>query len=358
MVGLLAFGRRCKLARMSLTIVGAGAIGGTLGAYLARAGTPVLLVDQDEDHVAAMQARGLTIQGFAETFTTKVTACTPRELSGPLDTVLLAVKSQHTESALRVVAPLLATHSSVVSLQNGLCERIIAGRIGPERTVGCFVNFSADYLEPGLILYGGAGSLYLGEIDGRISERVQVLQRLLSAWGTATVTGNIWGYLWGKLGYANMLFATALADETMADVIDRYRPLMVELAAEVYAVADREGITVEPFDGVEPSLYYPAGQRSLPAIERSLDDLVARRRRDQKSKSGIWRDLAVRRRKTEVDEQLGMAVESGARHGLPMPLTRRLVSMIHDLEDGRRLMAWGNLDELEALRRDTYREPA
>jgi 2-dehydropantoate 2-reductase len=343
---------------MHYTVVGAGAIGGTIGAYLARAGESVQLVDRDEAHVAAMRAHGITIQGFAETFTAPVDAVTAKALSGPLRTVLLAVKAQHTREALAGIAHLLAPDSAVVSLQNGLCERIIAETIGPERTVGSFVNFSADYLEPGLIAYGGAGSLYLGELDGRDSERVHALQRALSHWGTVSITDNIWGYLWGKMGYGNMLFATALADETMADVIDRYRPLMVELACEIYEVAAREGVRVEPFDDVEPSLFYPRERRRADAIARSLDGLVARRRRDLKSKSGIWRDLAVRRRKTEVDEQIGLAAQIGAAYGLPMPLTRAVVAMIHELEDGRRAMAWSNLDELDALRRATYSESA
>jgi 2-dehydropantoate 2-reductase len=339
---------------MELTIVGAGAIGGTIGAYLARSGTPVRLVDRDEAHVAAMRERGLTIQGFAETFTVPVEASTPEELAEPLDTVLLAVKSQHTVEAVTAIKPLLAREAAVVSLQNGLCERTIAELIGTERTVGAFVNFSADYLEPGLITYGGSGSLYLGELDGRSSGRVRALQEALSCWGAVQVTANIWGYLWGKMGYANMLFATALADATMADAIDRYRPLMVELAGEIYEVAAREGVQVEPFDGVVPSLYYPRERRHPQEIERSLDALVARRRRDQKSKSGIWRDLAVRRRKTEVDQQIGLAAAIGASHDLPMPLTHRLVALIHELEEGRRAMSWQNLDELDALRRTVY----
>ena len=339
---------------MDLTIVGAGAIGGTVGAYLARAGERVRLVDRDRAHVEAMRERGLTIRGFAETFTVPVEACAVEELTGPLDTVLLAVKAQHTEEALASVAHLLTPGSSVVSLQNGLCEQIIAATIGAERTVGCFVNFSADYLEPGIIAYGGVGSLYLGELDGRRSERIEALRRVLSHWGTVTLTGNIWGYLWGKLGYADMLFATALADETMADVIDRYRPLMVELAGEIYAVAAREGVAVEPFDNVEPSLFCPREGRQGAAIGASLDALVERRRRDLKSKSGIWRDLAVRHRTTEVDQQIGMAAERGAAHGLPMPLTRRLVTMIHELEQGSRAMSWENLDELDALRGKLY----
>jgi 2-dehydropantoate 2-reductase len=343
---------------MTLTIVGAGAIGGTVGAYLAQAGKSVRFVDQDVAHVAVMREHGLTIQGFANLSTGPLDAVTPDELIGPLDTVLLAVKAQHTEAALRKIIPLLTPTSTVVSLQNGLCERIIGELIGAERTVGSFVNFSADYLGPGVIVYGGPGSLYLGELDGEESARVQALKQALSAWGDVKITTNIWGYLWGKMGYANMLFATALADETMADVIDRYRPLMVELAAEIYAVSTREGVRVEPFDNVEPSLFYPRENRRADQIERSFDQLIERRRRDLKTKSGIWRDLAVRKRKTEIDQQVGLVTEIGAGYGLPMPLTRALVTMIHDLENGRRVMSWDNVEELDALRRATYGEAA
>ncbi len=168
------------------------------------------------------------------------------------------------------------------------------------------------------------------------------------------MTDNIWGYLWGKLGYANMLFGTALTDETMADIIDRYRPLMVELAAEVYEAAALEGVRPEPFDNVEPSLYYPRETQDWDRINASLDDLVARRRVDKKARSGIWRDLAVRKRRTtEVDEQIGAALRIGRAGGLPMPLTDRLVTMIHELEDGVRQRALASIDELELLRRSS-----
>jgi 2-dehydropantoate 2-reductase len=333
-----------------VTIVGAGAIGGTVGAYLARAGRDVLLVDADAAHVAAMQRDGLEIQAFDETLRTPVAATSPDGLDGPLELVLLAVKAQHTGDAIARLAPLLAHDGTVVSLQNGLCERAIAAAVGPERTVGALVNFSADYLEPGVIAYGGPGTLKLGELDGRDSERLEALAELLSPWGTVQTTGNVWGYLWGKLGYASMLFATALTDETMADAIDARRALMVELATEIYEVAAREGVTPEAFDDVEPGLYHPREARRWEAIDASLDKLVARRRRDQKSRSGIWRDLAVRKRRTEADQQIGLAADIGAGHGLPLPLTRRLVAMVHELEDGTRQRRLENLEELDAVR--------
>jgi 2-dehydropantoate 2-reductase len=331
------------------TVVGAGAIGGTLGAHMIRGGEDVVFVDRDAEHVRAMNERGLTIRGFAETFTVPARAYAPGDQPGPLEAVLLAVKAQHTEEAVRALADRLAPDGFVVSLQNGLCEDVIRGIVGSERTVGAFVNFSADYLEPGLVHYGSVGALYLGELDGRRTERLLALEKALSHWGPVHLTDNIWGYRWGKMGYANMLFATATVDATMADVIDRYRGLAAELAAEIYDVAEREGVRVEGFDAVEPSAFHPRGQD--PAVVRaSLDRMTAWQRTSEKQKSGIWRDLAVRHRPTEVDVQIGRCAAIGARHGLPMPLTNRLVAIIHDLEQGRRAMSWDNVEELDRLR--------
>lgn len=338
---------------MKFTVLGAGAIGGTIGAYMLRAGEAVRFVDADREHVAAMKARGLTIRGYQETFALPVQALTVEELTGPLDVVLLAVKAHHTEAAVRSILHLVGRETCIVSLQNGLCERTISGLVGPERTVGAFVDFSADYLEPGLIHYGSTGALYVGELDGKLTDRARALAKAFSHWGTVHVTDNIWGYLWAKLGYANMLFATALADEKMGDVTNRYPELMVELACEIYEVAEREGIRVEPFDTIEPALYYPREKQDWKAIYASLDRMAKWQLSSQKTKSGIWRDLAVRKRKTEVDMQIGLAAEAGAKHGLPMPLTRRVIAMIHDLENGNRQMSWANLDELESMRRGT-----
>lgn len=334
---------------MRFTVVGAGAIGGTLGAYMARAGEQVEFADRAEDHVAAMRARGLTIKAFDGSFTIPVKAATIGELKGPLDVVLLAVKAQDTEAAVRSILPQLSEDSAVVSLQNGLCEQVIARLVGARRTIGAFINYDADYLEPGVIHFAGPGAFYVGEIDGTKSERVEEIVRRMSHWGRVRATTNIFGYLWAKLGYANMLYATALVDANMADVIDAHRDLMVELACEVYEAAVQEGIRLEPFDGVEPDVYFPRKNQDWTAINRSLDARISGMRKSQKPKSGVWRDLAVRKRKTEVDHHLGVVAAAGGRHGLPMPLTHGVIGMIHDIEESRRKMGWENIAELEAL---------
>ena len=276
----------------AVAVVGAGAIGGTVGAFLARAGTKVVMVDRDREHVAAMRGHGLRVEGPQGGFEVPVDALDVEELYGSLAAVLLAVKAQDTETATRAVLPHLAPDGMVVSLQNGLCEHAIAAIVGAPRTMGAFVNFSADYIGPGVVQYQGPGDFYVGEIDGRISPRAQALAAMLGAWGAVQVTDNIWGFLWSKLAYGAMLYATALADADQADVIDRYRPLMLELASELCEIALHEGVDLLGFHGFEPSLYLPRDRRDPARIAAATDEMLAYMRTHQKPRSGIgatWR---------------------------------------------------------------------
>ena len=333
-------------ARQTLLIWGAGAIGGTIGAYLARAGEDVLLVDAASDHVAAMQAGGLAIEGPVEAFRVRVQAATPAEVTGRFARILLCVKAHHTEAATRALLPHLAPGGYVASFQNGLNELVIGAIAGPQNVVGAFVNFGADYLSPGTILFGGRGACVVGEVDGPVTPRVEALRTLLTRFEPdAIATDDIMGYLWGKLGYGALLFATALTDDSIADVLadGAHRPVLTATAREAIAVAAARGVTPRGFNGFDPAAFAPGG--SAAAVAASMDAMVAFNRRSAKSHSGIWRDLAVRKRRTEVDAQLGPVVEQGAAAGVPTPVTRRLIGLIHAIEDGRPL-ARANLDEL------------
>lgn len=349
---------------MEFTIVGAGAIGGTIGAHLVRAGHAVLFVDSAAEHVQVMTRSGLSIEGRAP-FRVPVRAVTATGLADALggrrlDAVCLAVKAMHTAAALEAIVPHLGPESFVVSMQNGLNEKVIAATVGAARTIGAFVNFGADYLGPGHVMYGGSGALHLGELDGRMTPRLEHLGRILrdAFLENTTLTANIWGYLWGKLGYAAMLFATAVVDETMADVLDdpASRPLLANLAGEVVRVADAEGVRSEGFDGYDPDAMRFTHPRGWAAIHQSLDRLAAFNRGSLKQKSGIWRDLAVRHRRTEVDDQLGPVVDAARAHGFDAPLNARVMEIIHDLEDGRRQMRLANLEELRRLDEEVYPE--
>ena len=334
-----------------LLIWGAGAIGGTVGAYWRRAGHDVLFVDRDADHVAAINQTGLKIEGPIEEFTVQAPAVLPEGVKGKFDTVFLCVKAPATATASEALAPFVADQGCVVSLQNGLNERVIAKRIGAERTIGAFINFGADYLSPGVVHHAGHGAVVIGELDGRKTPRIEALHRLMREFDRqAVLTANIWGYLWGKLAYGALLFATALTNDSIADCLaaPKYRPTFIALAREVEGVAVSSGVELESFDGFDPAAFMP--QASLAAAEASLDEQVVHNRKSAKTHTGIWRDLAVRKRKTEVDAQLGPIVEEGAARGIPTPLTKRLIELIHDIEDGKRPLAWETLDALAAVK--------
>lgn len=332
-----------------VVVWGAGAMGGSIGARLHRAGHTVLLVDQDEEHVRAINERGLRITGPVDDFVAHAPAMTPAEVEGPLTMVLLAVKAHHTDGAMDALAPKLADDGYVVSVQNGLNERTIARRIGAARTVGCFVNFGADVLEPGVIQRGNRGAVVVGELDGARTDRIAGVHALFRDFDEdAVLSENIWGYLWAKLAYGALLFATALVDASIADVLDAatYRPTLIDLGREVMRVALARDVRPEPFDGFDPAAFHP--DAPVEAAAASLDRLVGFNRRSAKSHSGVWRDLAVRKRKTEVDAQIAVVSELGAAVGVATPLVDRLVVLIHDVEEGRRPQSWGTLAALTA----------
>ena len=336
---------------MRITVYGAGAIGGVTGAALARAGHEVLLVDRADDHVAAMNAHGLTIESREGAVTVPVRAISPGALAPGLELVLLAVKSQDTPAALEVLAPRLAADGAIVSLQNGLNEEQIAGAVGVARTVGCLVNWAADWIAPGRILHGGHGALVLGELDGRVSDRVQGLAKLLAVVAPTEVTDNVLGFTWAKHVYGALLVATAVVDAHVYEVVERspeVQQMLVDLVVENMRVAEAAGIRLEPFDEYAPADYRAAARGDAAARERSMAIIGRHYRQHTKTKTGIWRDLVVRRRKTEVGALLGATVAKARALGLGMPLTERLIAMIEDLELGRREMSWVNLDGLVA----------
>jgi len=313
---------------VDITIIGAGAIGGTIGAHMVRAGHGVLLVDADEQHVAAINAYGLRIEGPVEEFTVRVDAVTPDALPdrvgpGGIGAAVVAVKSLHTASAAAPLADLLAPDGFVLTTQNGLTADTLAAAVGAERVVASFINVGADYLEPGRILQGNVAAFRIGELaGGAITPRVGLLADSLPY---ALPTDNVLGYLWGKEAYGAMLWAGAVSDLTIADSLSlpRYRQLMVAVAQEAI---DQAPVRVESFDGFEPD-----------DLEGSLDRLAAFNRRSAKARSGIYRYLMVRKRKTEVDE---------VHKDIQGPVFDRIVAMIHDIEQGRRTCEVANLDEL------------
>ncbi|QWW70389.1 ketopantoate reductase family protein [Rhizobium sp. WYJ-E13] len=330
-----------------ILIWGAGAIGGTLGAAFIRAGNEVIFVDSVREHVDAINEKGLQIVGPIFEDVLRARAYLPEDLEGTYARTFLCVKAHHTEAATHMLVEHLASDGYVVSAQNGLNERVISRIVGENRVIGCFVNFGADYLEPGVVQYSGRGAVVIGELDGRFTDRAEGIYDLMKQFEPkALITNNIWGFLWGKLIYGALLFGTALTNDSIADVLDNptARPVLRKLALEVATVAAINNIKPEAFDGFDPAAFGPLATPEQ--TNKSFDDMSVHNRKSVKSHSGIWRDLAVRKRKTEVDAQVLPVVEIGRESRVPTPLAARLITMIHEIEDDKRPLAMANIEEL------------
>ena len=330
-----------------ILIWGAGAIGGTIGAYWARAGVPILLVDVAGEHVRACRTDGLEISGPVDQFNVVVPALEPHDVTGVYKRIVLAVKALATETALDQLAPHLAPDGFVLSAQNGLNEIAIAEKVGPERTMGCFVNFGSDWHGPGQILFGNRSAVVIGEIDRSIRQRTREMHTLLQNFEPdAVLTDNIWGYLWGKLAYGAMLFATALNDDSMSQNFADPRRFAVfdTLGREVIAVANARGVKPVGFKEFDVEAFLPGtNQERLRAAIAALAEYTSH---GAKTHSGVWRDLAVRKRKTEIDQLIGIVGALGRKAGIATPAIDRLVALIHDVEEGRRLLSFATFNEL------------
>jgi len=336
-----------------ILIWGAGAIGGTVGAFLVRAGRDVTFVDVVAEHVAAIRdpARGLSITGPVDSFTIAASAYTPDTLSSDVTDqwprIFLAVKAQDTEAACRALLPHLAEDGYVLSLQNGLCEQIIAQVVGRQRTVGAFVNFGADWIAPGEVHFGNRAAVVLGELDGADTPRLRALHQDMRVFEPdAITTDDIHSYLWGKLAYGALLFAQAAGNLGIADCLARPEllPLWQALAGEIMDVARALGIQSKGFNGFDPDAF--GRGRRMQDAEASVAAMVAFNRPNAKTHSGIWRDIAVRTRRTEVDAQLVPILTLARERGLACPALQALVNMIHAIEQGQKPQSDANLLEL------------
>ncbi|NIF55105.1 ketopantoate reductase family protein [Burkholderia sp. Ax-1724] len=334
-----------------ILIWGTGAIGGTVGAHLRQAGYDVTFVDVVAEHVDAIRTpgKGLAITGPVSNPHVTAPAFTPEELTGKWRRIFLCVKAQHTEEAARRLVPFLDDHGYVLSLQNGLCENYIAQIVGKERVIGAFVNFGADWIGPGEVHFGNRAAVVLGELDGSPSARLeQLLADMRHFEPEAIATDDINAYLWGKLAYGAMLHAQAVGELGIADCLARPEllPLWQRLGCEVMSVADAQGIEPKGFNGFCPEAF--RANAPVAEVEATVAAMVEFNRPNAKTHSGIWRDLAIRKRKTEVDMQVGEVVRAGLRLGIATPTLAALQNMIHEIEDGRRALADANLLELIA----------
>ena len=255
----------CRRVGLTWTVLiwGAGAIGGTIGAYLAagRARASSLSTRRRSMWPPSMRD-GLRITGPIDEFTVQAPAFTPDTRDGRMGRRSCFASRRRIPRPPRTAWRPISRRRLVVSVQNGLNELVIREIVGKSSAPSAPSSTSARTTwSRALIIFGGRGAVVLGEIDGTLTTRRlrELHAALLDFEPNAIMTQNIWGFLWGKMAYGAQLFVTALTNESIADALadPAYRDHLHRHRQGSAAVATAQGITPEAFNGFDPHAFLP-----------------------------------------------------------------------------------------------------
>ncbi|HEU4457713.1 MAG TPA: 2-dehydropantoate 2-reductase [Methylibium sp.] len=307
---------------MKLAIVGAGAIGGLLGARLAHAGEDVTFVARNKN-LAAIRANGFKLileDGSTLHAPTAKAVQDPAE-AGPQDAVLLTVKAHQVKDLLPAMRGLFGPETAVVTMINGLPwwyfhklagpyegrqlesvdpGGVIAAHIEPERVIGSVVYPAAELVEPGVVKVIEGNRFTLGEPDGTRSPRIEALSKAMISAGFKSpvakdIRGEIWVKLWGNLCFNPI---SALTHATLEDIC-RFGPtreLAVAMMSEAKTVAEKLGVQ----------------------FKISIEQRIAGAEAIGAHKTSMLQDVEAGRA-LELEALLGSVVELGRITGTPTP---------------------------------------
>ena len=328
-----------------IVIMGAGAAGSYLGAYMTREGYDVTLLDMWGEHVETMREKGLRASGTQDDFTIPVKAhhlSDALQIEGGFDIGFLAMKSYDTEWAAHFLKRLVRTDGVVVSSQNCMNDQLVASIVGYDRAVGCIMSsITVALWEPGHVTRGGSPGrgrghvvFRVGELHGRITPRVEELADILMCVDDAMPTSNLWGERWSKLttnSSGNPVGAmTGLGAEGMASSADTRR-IQINICKESCQVALAQNYQVEPIRGVSAETFADADDGE---VYEDLDAKFQPSGGGADWKSSMGQDVE-KGRHTEIDYMNGYIVEQGRRAGVPTPVNAAIVQVVREVQTGQ-----------------------
>ena len=337
-----------------IAVVGAGALGGYVGGYLAHHGQDVTLIDMWPENLEAIRSRGLELDGvtpeekFTVTKAKTLDLCDVQSLSkqDPIDIAFVAVKSYDTEWATALIRPYLAPNGFVVSLQNCLNEEKIAGVVGWGKTLGVVSSVISVHLyEPGRIRRTAAKGgekhtvFRIGEVHGSVTERVQELVNLFSVIDSTKPTRNLWGERWTKLTQNSMRNGVSAATGMTGSECDNHRDIRrfaIQLGGEAVKVGRALGYELENVGKLKPERLVQAADGNADALAE-IEELMIESKKGN-PRAGIQRPSMAqdmeKGRRTEIQFMNGYIADKGKQVGIPTPAHVRLTEVVTRVERG------------------------
>jgi 2-dehydropantoate 2-reductase len=331
-----------------IAVIGAGAIGSTIGALLSRAGQDVFLIGRPEQ-VAAICKDGLQLDGALGRFTVQVPVA--EQLDFRPDLALLTVKTQDVVPAVQASLSFL-TDVPLVTLQNGLrSDDLVAGILPPHQIVSAVVSIIATYLTPGTVTIISPGSLVIGHPFAAPEPLLPMVAEVLNHAIPTQVSSNIRGAHWLKLLVNVNNALPAITNFTVQEVYaDPYLSrLVVRLLREGLAVVKGAGIKLESLPDVSVGLIRLLGRLPIKLAAR-LTAAKVRRTVSTLPVLGSTLQSLRRHRLTEIDYLNGEIVRLGTEVGVPTPLNAIVVEMVHRVEKQGRFLRVKAIREAIAAR--------
>ena len=339
-----------------IAVCGVGAVGSYLGAFLTREGHDVTLIDMWGIHVDTMKRDGLKVtgcQGDFDVVVNPVHLTDAINIQDKFDIILLAVKSYDTEWAAHFSKRLLANDGVIVSNQNCMNDSLIGEIVGYSHVVGCVMSsITVALWEPGEVNRGGRPGFEsghdvfrVGELNGKITPRVEELAYLFSSIDGSKVTANLWGERWSKLttnASTNPLTAmTGLGAASVAEDPDA-RYIQIQISKESCQVALAQKYEVEPIKGIEAAEWASAEDGVM--LEK-LDEKFLPDNDRGEWKSSMSQDVDKRRR-SEILFINGYISQQGQSAHVPTPFNTAITKIVREIDEGDRFPDPANVNEV------------
>jgi len=322
---------------MRVAIYGAGGMGTVLGAYIAKAGYDIDLINRNKPHIEELKKKGAQIIGNIN-FVQQVNAYLPEEMSGKYDIILLMTKQKYNKEIMEYLLPFLNEDSLVCTMQNGLPELSVANVIGDNRTCGCTMSWGASFKGEGISeLTSKADRDTLTFSIGKYGNNNQVLfdyiVEILNSMGEVKIEENFIGARWAKLlinsAFSGLSVVTGLTFGELTKNKET-RLLALKIIKEGIEVAKESNIKIEPLQGKD--IVKLIDYNSKFKMKISLFLIPIAMKKHKQIKSSMLRDLS-QGRLTEIDAINGVVSEFGKKAKVETPINDKIVDIAHKIEN-------------------------
>jgi 2-dehydropantoate 2-reductase len=332
-----------------MALVGAGAVGSVIGGCISKAREDITIIDSWFEHVENIRRGGLLIDGTRGRHLVRVKSLHTSEMDGVtdrFDILFVSVKSYDTQSMVTFMQPYLREDAWVISCQNGMNEDLLVDIVGASRTIGCVVTMGSEMAGPGSVKETGNRVAFItGELDGRITPRIQEIAKILGLCSDTRITTNLYGERWSKLARNCMDNPLVVLTDWSAAQLHknaRIRIIFQAIVGEIIQVAEAMGHKVEPILGIGVETWKRSAIIQQPEVDKALFD-EGRRLGDRRF--SLYHDLK-RGRPTEIDYLTGYVVKQGRKMGIPVPVNELVMMLVKDIELGRIEARPSNIDAL------------